>query len=124
MKIKIRNNAQNLYIVQRGMGFRQEWYDMLGKIQGMTLEVETNYLFMDQFNTVPIPGISKNGIRATAYMVESVIDDVRHSKNKCGWCGHHQEKSEGAECLHCHKSEYLKSLLPQIMLDRKDVGCQ
>ena len=122
MKIKIKENVQQAYISQRGLGYSQEWFDMLGKIAGQTLEVETEYLFMDQFNIAPIPGVSETVIGALGYMVESVIDDVRHSINKCLWCGNQQEKDLGNTCLNCGKET--KSLLPQIMLDRKDVGIQ
>lgn len=67
--------------------FQFEWRKILDKVGGRTLVVATEFLFSDQFNTVPIPGVSVGGIRVMNDMVEEIIDDVRPRAAKCNYCG-------------------------------------
>lgn len=112
VKIRIRDNASDLYVAsQQHHGvINWEWAEILGKIQGMVLEVETEYLFKDQFNTGPIAGVSEQGLRVMAQSVAEVIDDIRPSKMRCHWCG--KVSDLGTVCSHCSKSEYLERLSP------------
>lgn len=95
MQIVIKKDAASIYVrsCYRGarpdcpMLHRPEFAEMLEKIQGQTLEVETKYLFRDQFNTAPIPGVSDLGLRVMAGWVDKVIDDVRPGKIKSQWDG-------------------------------------
>ena len=105
MEIKIKDNAASLY-AKKGCTVPR-WYDTLCKIEGMTLEVETEYLFRDQFNTVPVPGVSNCGLRIMAESVECVIDDVRPGKMRCNYCGKCQNKQ--SFCNHCGKETYLEN---------------
>lgn len=115
MKIKINDNAASNYVRRCyrhaspscGMLHRPEWETMLSKVQGKWLEVETDYLFDDQFNTVPIPGVSELGMRIMIEDVTAIVDDVRPVMLKCKWCGHHQPSIDGGLCWHCGKSEYI-----------------
>lgn len=68
------------------------YYDMLKKVDGQTLMVETKHLFSDQFNTPAIDGVSENGLRVMVDSVAEVIDDVRTEIAKCGYCGHCQNQ--------------------------------
>lgn len=117
MKIKIRSDAKQAYInsVPFGNGWSMpinwEWAETMEKIQGMTLEVETEYLFKDQFNTGPIEGISKDGLRIMLTVVEEVIDDIRPFKQRCNWCG--KISDIGPKCPHCDKEEYLERFTKQ-----------
>ena len=87
---------------------------MLEAVQGKWLEVETDYLFKDQFNTVPIPGVSELGLRVMATEVVAIEDDERLGAVKCGWCGAHQPEADGPHCTTCDKgSEFLMSLDPR-----------
>jgi hypothetical protein len=110
MKIKIREDAREQYIVHRmvpGGGFiNWEWADKLRAIQGMTLDVETTHLFGSQFNTVPIDGVSDVGMRIMAESVDEVIDDVRAGMMKCGWDYH--VAPVGFYCPKCGRKEYLR----------------
>jgi hypothetical protein len=74
----------------------------------MTLEVDTEYLFSDQYNTVPIPGISENGLRLMDEDITEVIDDARTGKGKCNWCGSTVDDLENP----CHDKKYLTVFKP------------
>jgi len=115
MKIKIKKSAPVIY--RRGLNKRPsdgysktefEWIETLKQVSGKTIEVETDYLFKNQFNTVPIKGVSELGLRIMENLVEEVIDDERIGKYKCNWCGHHSENSD--KCPECGKAEYLEPL--------------
>jgi len=114
MKIKIKNNAHEIYRRKELRpykpidNFNGQWYDTLKSIAGMEIEVETEYLFNNQFNTVPIRGVSKLGLRIMAYCVEYVVNDARIkiNKMKCGWCG--KVTVIGKICPYCNKNEYLE----------------
>jgi hypothetical protein len=91
MKIQIKKDASSVYtrrqMVTHGGHINYEWAKTLEKIEGKEIEVETHYLFRDQYNTPPIPGVSENGLRIMQESVEAVIDDIRPSKGRCSWCG-------------------------------------
>lgn len=110
MKIRIRDNAGELYVRQQQFVINWEWAKQLEKIQGMTLEVETEFLFKDQFNTGPIEGVSDQGMRIMIGSVAEVIDDIRPYKMRCNWCG--KVSNLGVLCAHCKKPEYLERLSP------------
>ena len=124
MYIKIKENASKLYQEEyplrykRGEGkirdpqYNREWYLLLKKIEGKIIEVDTQYLFKDQFNTIPIPEISKDGLRIMENLVEKVINDQRPNYYRCNWCGHKTPKTS-PECENCGKSEYLEDLYPR-----------
>lgn len=112
MKIKIKNNAHEIY-KKRTLrpykpldNFNGEWYDKLKAITGKKIKIETEYLFKDQFNTVPIKGVSDIGMRIMAYCVEYVVNDTRINKVKCNWCG--KISVSGKKCPYCNKNEYLE----------------
>lgn len=89
MQIKIKDNARDLYITSTALHgpVNYAWADTLGKIEGQTLEVETAWLFENQYNTGPRPGVSDKGLRIMDQSVAEVIDDVRGSMQRCDWCG-------------------------------------
>jgi hypothetical protein len=95
MQIVISKDASAIYVrgcyrgahPACGMLHNPEWAEMLKKVEGQTLTVETEYLFKDQFNTAPIPGVSDLGMRIDARLVDKVIDDVRPGKIKSTWDG-------------------------------------
>lgn len=113
MKIKIKKDAKAIYIREQTKhlppsapgNINWDWARMLEQVQGMTLEVETEYLFKDQFNTGPIPGVSEHGMRIMESVVEEVIDDERPGKARCQWCGKTSMTTD--KCSHCVKEDYL-----------------
>lgn len=110
MQIIIRQDAAKVYMRQqqwRG-NVNWEWYKMLEQIQGMTLEVETDFLFNDQYNTAPIPGVSEQGMRIMDESVDAVIDDIRQLRKRCNWCGHHSDINT-PDCEYCGNAEYFET---------------
>lgn len=84
MYIVIKKNAAECYRNEHktclnniDSSFNYKWYLTLKKIQGMKIEIDTKYLFKDQFNTIPLEGLSKLGLRIMDYCVEKVINDIR-----------------------------------------------
>ena len=108
MQIRIRKDVKTVYLSCRGGAYNQKWVDLIESVAGKTLEVETEYLFKDQFNVGPVDG-SENGLRIMASYVEEVIGDIRPLKKKCNWCGK-ISSYKVQECPHCKKTEYLESL--------------
>lgn len=108
MDIRIRDNAYDIYIggVHNGRIINWKWADTLKALQGMTIEVETEYLFANQFNTAPIDGISENGMRIMAESVAEVIDDERLGQMRCEWCGAVSVVS--STCSNCERDDHLK----------------
>jgi hypothetical protein len=99
MYILIKKNAPDIYKKEINYDLRVkqvptsltkieiDWLDKLHNIRGFYLEVETKFLFNDQFNTAPIERISKTGLRVLAGIVEKVINDQRINKGRCNYCG-------------------------------------
>ena len=104
MKIKIKDNAETLYYKDTTSP-NSHYAEMLSMVEGQTLDVDTEYLFVDQYNTLPIPGVSTNGMRIFDAYVEEVIDDERPGKARCKWCG--KTSNNVKSCTHCDRSDYL-----------------
>jgi hypothetical protein len=111
MKIKIVENADGLFrsfINTGNEANNPKWQEKLKAISGKVLEVETDCLFKDQFNTGPVPGVSDSGLRIMARYVKEVIDDERITRMRCQYCGHNDEV--GMTCSKCGKDNYLEGL--------------
>lgn len=116
MKIIIKKEAVKNYMKQYNLpqyrnaklnwGNIRKWRRILQSIAGTEIEVETEFLFKNQFNTVPIPGVSEQGLRVMECDVLKVIDDERPGKAKCRWCGHTSKNL--TVCEKCGKDEYLE----------------
>jgi hypothetical protein len=134
MQIKIRDNAKSIYIGTCN-AHRQvcnwDWAYLLEVLQGETLEVETDFLFHNQFNTAPIAKdrvdplmerldpcrsqqtrdyvhkvLTGTGMRVMAQSVAEVIDDVRPEMMRCNWCGKCAPIADA--CPHCEKDGHLE----------------
>lgn len=119
MKLKIKKDAGTIYIRNLYKGMRpdycapkeaREFGDKITAVQGNTIDVETRYLWDNQFNTAPIEGISKNGLRILDFedeesIIEEVIDDVRPHRSKCPYCEHYLREEDGIHgtCWWCGK---------------------
>jgi len=119
MKLKIKEDAGTIFLHNQYKGMRpdycmptitREFADKITAIQGMTIEVETKYLWDDQFNTAPIEGISENGLRILDFkgeksIIEEIINDARPSREKCIVCKHYIRESDSpvAPCWWCDK---------------------
>lgn len=119
MKLKMKNAEDMLKVIQRDNRYahtynkqRTEYHAALRKLAGQEVEVETEYLFSDQYNTPPIEGISDIGLRIFDRYVESIIDDIRPGMLKCSWCGRTYHNNG----TYCH-AEYTKPLLSEFYRD-------
>jgi hypothetical protein len=118
MEILIHENAANNYFRRcyRGtqpnaVGLHNEgFYNILKGLQGKWIEVETTHLFSDQFNTVPVEGITGSGARIDLADVVEIKGDVRQGLKKCQWCFGY-DRNQDDICDRCEKSEYLKELV-------------
>lgn len=112
MRIKIKGNA---YEIERGKDCRPRlWLTKIRELAGTWLDVETEYLFKDQYNTA--------AGRIMADIVERVEGDARIGRVYCTYCHKHSENPalidglisikedeilSKAACLHCKQSGYL-----------------
>lgn len=124
MKIRIKTKEDMLPVIQKDNRYahtynktKVEYHAMLGAIAGQVIDVETDYLFSDQYNTPPIEGVSDIGLRVFDRYVSEVIDDIRPGMVKCGWCGN-SYLDTGA---YCHSTEYIRPLLPTFYRRSQDL---
>jgi hypothetical protein len=119
MRIRLNDKAATHYVTrcyrhahpQCGMLHSPKFAKMLEAVEGQWLEVETDHLFNDQFNTAPIPGVSENGLRLMLGDIVAIEDDARIGVVKCAWCAGYDHNHDEA-CDNCGKSEYLHELKP------------
>lgn len=87
MKIKIKEGASNhAYHSERPGRRLRNYSSMIRELEGEWLEVETKHLFTDQYNTVPVPGVSDLGLRIGEILIEKIEEDVRLDMNVCNKC--------------------------------------
>jgi len=119
MRIHIREGAARFYVQrcyrhahpQCGQIHNPEWATMLRAVEGTWLEVETEHLFSDQFNTAPVEGVSESGMRIMLEDIDEIEDDVRQGVVKCQWCFGYDHDGDG-KCDKCGKTEHLHPLNP------------
>lgn len=117
-------------LVRRGSKCFETWGGSshhMPQLDGVEVELETNFLFENQWNTAPIPGVSDKGYRLFDWAQDYAINfganikkghyldltdemiEARHSHKKCGYCGNMLHESEAKEfCEKCTDSEYLE----------------
>lgn len=99
------------------------------KLDGKTLQLETRFLFADQWNTAPIEGISDKGLRVHDWAQDYPVDfsssikrghwlrqtdrmrAIRRETRVCGYCGKNYPSGTArgeSFCTACIGSEYLK----------------
>lgn len=86
MKILIRQNT----VVCGADSHADKYRKTLKQLEGRWLEVETEHLFSDQFNTAP-DDVSESGMRIFARDVADIVDDVRVNRIKDVYTGKHYE---------------------------------
>lgn len=86
MKVLIKSTAGNDYS-------RDDYNTTLKQIRGQWVEVDTKYLFKNQYN------LSDYAIRVYDKDIEAVQDDARKGLVKCGYCG---AQFHGLEELQAH----------------------
>ncbi len=122
MKIRIKDNAYSIAtanIVCGGPTVSPEWGRTLYAIQGTTIEVDTKFLFGTQYNTVPVPGVSAQGLRIMDNMVADVIEDEREGKARCDYCGKVVVDDTLTTCPHCETEGFVKPFAPFLAWRKK-----
>jgi hypothetical protein len=99
-------------------------------LDGATIELKTEHLFNDQWNTGPIAGHTDIGLRVFDFATDAIFNprgievnhirrghwleqtdamrEIRHNNVKCGYCGHMQRiEAAPTFCDRCFDSEYL-----------------
>jgi len=103
------------------------------ELNGLTLELETKFLFNNQWNTAPVPGVSELGLRVFDWAQDYIpvergderikkghwleqtpaMKEARENRLKCGYCGKQYDKRDTpappAFCHACLGNEYLKA---------------
>jgi hypothetical protein len=118
MEILIHENAANNYFNRCYRGTRPDavglhnegFYNILKGLQGKWVEVETTFLFKDQFNTVKVEGLTGSGARIDLADVVEIKDDVRQGLQKCQYCFGYDKDKDGT-CDRCGRTEYLEALI-------------
>lgn len=114
MQVRVREGAASLYENRTVISYRQpasqRYKKMLEQIEGKVVDIDTTYLFKDQFNTAPIPGVSEQGLRLTLHEVDQVIDDARPGKGRCNYCGATVPACERSDaCPNCGRCGYVEN---------------
>lgn len=118
MKVLVNTEASRNYIrrcYQKarpscGKIHNSQWAEQLKSIEGIWLEVDTKFLFVDQFN------VRNNNNELLGLMlsdISEIKDDVRKISIKCNWCGNLMNVSHDKSCTNCKKSEYLEKWIPK-----------
>lgn len=100
-------------------------YEFVRDIDGQTVELETEHLFDNQWNTAPIPGKSDKGLRVFDWAEDACLPnkffkqghyldqtdemrEIRRNTDACGYCGKQEPAAKGyVFCPHCIGSQYL-----------------
>lgn len=112
MKVRIKKDIIKNY--QNGSDLfldDPEFAEILEALAGKTLEVDTEYLFRDEFDLKPIPGVSNDVIRVFIEDVDEIIDDERIGKAHCELCGETSDSLK--KCTNCGSSDYLEPLITE-----------
>lgn len=89
------------------------------------VDLETSFLFNNQWNTAPLEGISDKGLRVfdwyethaphnphyrRGHWLEQTEEmrAIRRDTSTCGYCGRHEPTGAFVFCPHCLDSQYLK----------------
>lgn len=120
-------------------------YAFVKDISGREIELETDTLFGNQWNTAPIEGKSESGLRVfdwaqdpryhfeghnpyikQGHYLEQTpeMSEVRHNRFKCGYCGHQTDTPDGefhSSCWaspHCNETAIRLTRYRRVSLDR------
>lgn len=99
------------------------------ELDGLTIELETKFLFNNQWNTAPVAGVSELGLRVFDWAQDYIdnkrikmghwleqtpaMKEARENRLKCGYCGKQYDKRDTpappAFCHACLGNEHLKT---------------
>ena len=93
MKIRIKDNPSSY----------------IREIAGQVVEVQTEHLFNDQFNTEKFLVMQSD--------IVEIIDDIRADLRKCGYCGFSHVTVDMSTCPKCINNDHEYGLNPYLMKD-------
>lgn len=82
------------------------WAKAMKEIEGKWVEIDTRYLFNNQYSTVGVRHAS-NGLRITEDDIVDIVDDARVGRSICNWCNRNCP-SDFMFCPHCGKADRLE----------------
>ena len=93
-------------IVHDGGASYNSYRQKINEVAGCWLEVDTKFLFSDQFNTVSgkHPG---NNLRIMLRNVAEIKNDIRINRKFCRWCNHHSPIN-AKSCINCNNSDHFE----------------
>ena len=94
-----------------GCNLAAKWAEGMNKVAGTWVEVDTKFLFSNQFNTVDGVGTDQ-GLRVMASDVEAIKDDMRPYRKICRWC-HNHSPHVAKKCWKCGKEDHFERLTPK-----------
>jgi hypothetical protein len=107
MMIKIVDEPVTTGGSSQASSYRQK----LGEAAGCWVEVDTKYLFNDQFNVTDgnHPGAN---LRVMLRNVAEIKNDVRVNRKFCRWC-HHHSPIKAKACINCKHDDYFEDFFPR-----------
>jgi len=79
------------------------WAETMNLTRGQWVEVNTEFLFKDQFNTYDV--------RVMLRYVDAIEDDMRRYRKRCSWCGHHSALVS-RRCEYCKHDDHFERFFP------------
>jgi hypothetical protein len=122
MKVKVKDNAAAIYCAafkDQAIPYK-EYADILRKVQGTVLDVDTKYLFLQSVNAI-YNEIENKIMDLNHRFIDWIEDDERIGTYKCGWCGGHQKGN--TEPCQCGQEGYLDPIWRDCLVElltRKD----
>ena len=107
MKIKLKKDALIVHAstmpedIER-YDFEKAYRDLLSRLQGKWLDVDTSQVYADQIDVVIIPGLPEHNVRIAANLVEEVQDDIRPGLARCSFC--RRLSTQFDRCSNCNVS--------------------
>lgn len=119
--VKVWTNNQNFSVSNAKA---HKFSALVRSLDGTTVELQTDFITDDQWNTPPIEGKTENGLRLFDYVLDiwpnadiksgywleqtEEMATIRRDTLKCGYCGHMEHVSKGNTfCSACLGSAYL-----------------
>lgn len=90
----MKNNIGYKYTGQYGNKTKQ--------IEGTWVDIDTEFLYINQLNTKPILDVSEGGLRIYTSDIDEIIDDERIGRSYCNFCS--TRVNTGESCRDCNSS--------------------
>jgi len=99
-------------VVHDGGASYNSYRQKINEVAGCWLEVDTKFLFKDQFNTTSGKH-SGADLRIMLRNVAEIKNDVRVNRKFCRYC-HHHTRIEDKLCHNCNRDDHFEYFFPQV----------